>query len=418
MYKRTYFSKDNLIIKNSEINLGLKGVANLQNISDISYTSRYLFFFDLNELVNIHLNCNVLNLKHILNFYCTGNQFSCSPYFDLEFFVINQEWDEGCGVYEDCNHKCNEYSVNDCFTTNSPSNWYYANENLWGTDGVYVSGTTIGYLNFGCGINLLKFDITDFIQQNILNNSINNIKGIGIKFRDETLNQNLEIYTRQTETFFEPFVETTYESTIRDDRYFFYLNENKTLILNKNLDNIPNLTIKNIDGDIIKTVSVSCCGDNLYCGTFSLTESNECDFFYDEWSNLVSNSVALPNIVNKFYVKEKINIDNEIVEIKYLNIKNNDYIERVSNEIIVSLTEKFKKNTIKINKIFFKISKKDLAYTEDITNWIEFDYSNCEYYKNFDFSWLKKSEYYISFLIKDENNQEKYFNYFRKFNIK
>ena len=116
-------------------------------------------------------------------------------------------------------------------------------------------------------------------------------------------------FTRHTQTFFEPYMETQYDDYIADDRNQFYLNKTNRLFLYTNtigvptnLDNLPQVTIYDCDDGVYSSMTAT----NLTCGVyyveFSVTGSTygTPSQFTDQWSNLVLNGHSLDNITNEF----------------------------------------------------------------------------------------------------------------------
>ena len=109
-------------------------------------------------------------------------------------------------------------------------------------------------------------DITDEVNSLITGGTTN--YGYGIAFeRDLELliknpSQYVGFFTRHTQTYYEPFLETVYNDPIRDDRKNFYKGKVNRLYFYTNiggeptnLDNNPSVTIKDEDGNVFSAIT-------------------------------------------------------------------------------------------------------------------------------------------------------------------
>jgi len=159
MYWRTYFDKDNTIIKDRTVNLGANPVAELFYGGSYEYPkySRYIFSFPIDRLKDLYNNCQLGDLSsvnHKLVFKttrflgdCRKDQELClATSYKLCLFRIRQDWEEGCGYDFDCVEQCDGYIAPQCNSSQGASNWFYAKSNeLWETEGIFdtFSGDTI-----------------------------------------------------------------------------------------------------------------------------------------------------------------------------------------------------------------------------------------------------------------------------------
>jgi len=241
---KSYFDKNNTIILGSEINTSKNQVTEIVYGSDSNIHSRFIFKLDLNNLLNKIEKQEISEdkiISHKLKLFNTINGidgFSGKPInqsesriratsFKLIVFRIDEEWDEGVGY---------DILFNKDFLNNpsskSPSNWFKkkTNEN-WDVEGVYSGNTEniLSVIDFDNGDENIDIDITEYINNIIFNGYENN--GIGIKFIDEieTIKSNklfsTAFHTKYTSTIFEPYLETTFDLNISDDRNNFKLDE-------------------------------------------------------------------------------------------------------------------------------------------------------------------------------------------------
>ena len=285
MVIRTYIDKNNTIIKDTLINTGRNPIAELYYGGKTSVTeyTRHLIYFDIDDLQNRYNNGefgDLSNVKHTLrmtnsSFFDTdlqaqklldGKQRTSS--FDLVLFRVNKFWDEGCGLdYQ----QTFSYQANDNITfVESASNWLYSTTTTqWDEPGVYSgtpSGITVTTQHFDKGNENIDMDITNEVNSLITGGTTN--YGYGISFDHDiediikSPSQYVGFFTRHTQTYYEPFVETVYNDPIKDDRRNFYRGKVNRLYLYTNvggepvnLDNKPSVIVKDGDGVIFSSIT-------------------------------------------------------------------------------------------------------------------------------------------------------------------
>jgi len=251
----SYFSKNNTLISNSFTNTGRNPVTELFFGSPTStqYPSGYSrFIFNLNldllkekvldgtigtSCVNemTHTlrmtNTSTFDLEFLNSSTSQGRKRATS--FDLVLFRIPfidydpelpQLWDEGVGYdFSDI-----QYTISlDKNFSDRPSNWYQTTTiGLWDEPGMY-NNRNIGFYPFSAltiideqhfefGNENIEFDMTDEINS-ILDGSLENVSGWGIAFKPQLENltgltdtYEVQFFTRHTQTFYEPFLESKY----------------------------------------------------------------------------------------------------------------------------------------------------------------------------------------------------------------
>lgn len=321
----TFISKTNTIIKDSNASVGLNPIIELNYGKMLT---RALIYFDhskVQKMVEDKTYPEIGKLKHILKIKNAGSiddrhinkkfldsngeyykQRAAS--FDLIFFLIPNDWDEGRGF----DYKQDLNIRNHRAYTSSGSNWYqYQTYCKWENEGIYStdrlskeldlftskqgnqSNIIIGYQHFDKGNESIELDITNIFNKFITGELCN--YGIGIAFSPQyenkttDLSQYVGFFTHHTHSFFEPYVETTYDDTIEDDRANFYLDKpNKlyfySIIGNNftNLDEIPTCTIENVLYDVKQA------SKGIYYIDITLDSANfsENQMLYDTWSNI------------------------------------------------------------------------------------------------------------------------------------
>jgi hypothetical protein len=335
MIIHTFFDKCNTIIKDSENNLGLNPVAEL-NTGDV--ISRIILHFDLTEL-KAKVQCGEIqtaNLRHIIKMTNCGNitlplfnntilsegkTKKRAASFDIIAFRIPYEWDAGYGFdyNEDYVKETHRITSSDC------CNWFQArNDMQWDEDGIYSNETLAqDYLNnfgisddsivisrqhFNKGTENIELDVTNFINQ-ILQEDIA-FNGIGLAFspRFESENKDsrfISFFTNNTNTFFAPFLETIDDNTILDNRANFHLGVNNRLYFFVsdagryiNLDVLPTCTIDNV------LYKVKHGGLGAYYVELNLKkgEVEPNTILYDTWSNIILDGEQLDDVEMEFVV--------------------------------------------------------------------------------------------------------------------
>ena len=337
----SYFSKNNTIISNSLTNTGRNPVTELfyGSLATSQYPngfSRFIFDLDMSLLQEkisdgtisttcsdamTHtlrmVNTSTFNLEELNT--TTSQARLRATSFDLILFRIpnNQMWDEGVGY--DFADLIYEYSNSDRNFSTRPSNWVqtttlsgwtqqgiYSNINSGSTP--YSSLTIVDTQHFQFGNEDISFDMTNEINS-ILTNGLTGVTGWGIAYLPQienltglTENYEVQFFTRHTQTFYEPFLETNYDDLIEDDRNSFSLGKINKLYLYIyedgnpiNLDELPSVSISDSNGTpILGLVSPYLEVCQRTKGVYEVTippligYRTPCSF-YDIWSGLKLN---------------------------------------------------------------------------------------------------------------------------------
>lgn len=387
MVIRTYFDKNNTIVKNSNVNTGLNPVTELFYGGESGYEqySRFLFHFDESRLKTLYTGgtfTDLSKLTHTLRLTNTGSfdkdllngtmgSKDRATSFDLIVFKINQPWDNGCGY---------DYtpslflSGNDAFSVGS-SNWVSPQTGLnWsGGTGVYSgssSGLTIGTQHFDKGNENIEIDITSYVN-GVLTGDTNYGLGIAYAGPYEQMSsialQYVGFFTNNTQTFYEPFVESIYNNHIVDDRNNFYLDKNNKLYLYvnlagnpTNLDAIPSVNIYD-QNDILFSAYTSSAVTHVTKGVYSIdiivptTSTNNCTMYTDVWTGITINGVTRPDIELDFAIKDSLG---------YYNIGNNSSLPK---KVAVNVGGLQNKEKIKRGDIRKVIVSARIPYTVEQT---------------------------------------------------
>jgi len=255
----SYFSKNNTIILNSYVNTGRNPVTELFYGATVSLTnpngfSRFIFDLDLTLLREKYTDGTITSscddsVKHTLRMTNTSSfdeeslntltsqlrQRATS--FDLILFRIPnlfaeeptvQIWDEGVGYdYADLIYQNSDIDKNYSIR---PSNWIERTTiDDWNYPGIYSNEETGPYpysslvivdtQHFEFGNENIEFDMTEEIK-GILDGTIVT-SGWGIAYKPQLENltgltdaYEVQFFTRHTQTFYEPYLETSYNDYI------------------------------------------------------------------------------------------------------------------------------------------------------------------------------------------------------------
>ena len=450
MVIRTYIEKDNTLISHSRLNTGLNSITELYygGEGDKQKYTRHIFYFDVDKLKQEYNKGNLGDLTQVTHILKMTNTSTFNPdllgkktsdlkqrtsSFDLILFRVPEFWDEGVGFTYNCD-TCAECNINCDGSSFSPSNWFYrSGVDLWSTSGIYSgssSGTTITTQHFDLGNENLCMDMTSTINDLITGTTEN--YGFGIAFPSEiediqTSEYNyVGFFTRHTQTYFEPFLETKYSGIIDDDRSKFYMDKNNDLCLYvnlgntpTNLDNIPSVDIYDNQDNLylsIPSSGVSHVMEGVYCVNLSVPSSGytDCTTFTDVWKNISINGISRPNVELEFAL---VNDDswynlgtNEYQPINYgiaiSGIKRDERVKRgdlrkilVTSRVPYSITK-----TDVIDGLYYRLYIREGEAEVSVIDW---DNVNKAYNHNFfmlDTSWMIPNTYYLD--IKLINNRQ------------
>lgn len=345
---KTYASKSNTISKNQEYtNMGLNP------IMEINYgkmLTRGMIYFDHNkikkmvedktypDMTKLHhtlkmTNCSSIEYKFdtkpCMDSTLQGDKLRAGS-FDLIFFFIPYEWDGGKGFdfVEDLYRGSHQ-----AFSTDGSSWKKYRNYFKWDEDGIYTtehlskeldlftsptgnkSDIIFAYKHFDKGNEDLELDVTDVFNKYITGELCNN--GFAIAFapsyenvQKQPFSSYVGFFTNNTQSYFEPYIETTYDETIEDDRANFYLDKPNKLYFYAsvggsfvNLDRMPTCTIN----DALYDVKQATKGVYYVDITLNSSEHLNGTMFYDEWSDIVYQGKTFPTVTLDFVTKSESN---------------------------------------------------------------------------------------------------------------
>jgi hypothetical protein len=457
----SYFSKNNTLISNSLTNTGRNPVTELfyGTLATSQYPngfSRFIFDLDLTLLQEkvadgtisttcidgmTHtlrmVNTSTFNLEQLNTTTSQGRLRATS--FDLILFRIpgNQMWDEGVGY--DFADLIYEYSNSDRNFSTRPSNWIQTTTlSGWTSQGIYNnnnSGSTpysaltiVDTQHFQFGNENISFDMTSEINQ-ILAGTLTGVTGWGIAYLPQienltglTDNYEVQFFTRHTQTFYEPFLETNYDDIIDDDRNQFSLGKVNKLYLYLyedgnpiSLDSLPSVSISDANGTPILGLStpfLDVCQRTK--GVYEVIippligYQTPCSF-YDVWSDLTLNGFSLPDVTNSFTIyplKKSIQIgtttqDPKVYGFDFYGIKQDEKIYNTDiRKVGVVIKQAYSTQKLLPNvEAYYRVYVREGQTQVEVQDWTKINKTPNEYYFMFDTRDKIPNEYYIDLKV-------------------
>ncbi len=452
-YFHSYFSKNNTILKDSEVNTAKNPTTELYYGGGIS---RFIFSLDLSGLQNKINNGDLVidnNTRHYLKMTntvigdpkliggdrSTGRERATS--FDLTVFELNEQWDEGVGYdYEFIDY--NDDFGNKIYDIR-PSNWFNKTTlSGWTNNGAYSTGSTIvNTIKFDKGNENINLDITNYVNGIVLSGRTN--YGLGIKFDNpyELINnldteQSVSFFSKYTQTFFEPYLESVFFDRILDNRQDFIASRTNNLYLYVtkgtnfyDLDNLPTVDILNAVNQPITGLTgltTTKIRKGVYKVSFGIT-GQLCDgkrFFYDKWKNLSLDGVLIGDVTQKFVPKPftfgygvgSNPTDTQTYKMQFSGIKQNEKIIRGElKKIVLNLRSIEQSKTILFDDVSYRIFVKEGKTNVVVYDWTKTDVTN-ENSFFLDTSYLIPKEYFMEFKAKTYT-EEIFYDEYVKFEI-
>jgi hypothetical protein len=441
MVIRTYFDKNNTIVYNSNVNTGLNPITELfygGPVGNQTY-SRFLFHFDENRIKSLYTGgtfTDLSKLKHTLRMTNTGafdkellntsmGGKDRTASFNLILFKINQPWDNGVGY---------DYEI-PIMTFGDPA--YYVGASNWvrpqtgidwsGGTGVYSgspSAITVTYQHFDKGNENIEMDVTNYVN-GVLTGNTN--YGLGIAYDrsyellSTTVPQYVGFFTNNTQTFYEPYIETVYDNHIKDDRNSFYLDKNNKLYLYVNLGGNPtNLDVKPTveiynNNDVLFSSYTQSQVTHVTKGVYSVdiivpsNGSNGCVMYSDVWKGIKINGVSRPDISLDFAMKDSADYYNigtsdnlpKKTAVSVSGIQNNERIKRGDvRKVIVSARIPYTvEQTQLIDDIKYRLYVTEGKPELTVIDFQPVEMANNQYYFLLDTASLIPNTYYLDILV-------------------
>lgn len=438
---RSYFKKNNTLIENNELNVSQNPVGEISYGTLDKTVSRIIFKPDLTLLIEkinqegVSLNNIVSHKLHLTNTIAERPNFGDFSYskdverassFEIELFTLIEDWDEGRGY---------TFSYLDDelipLIPTGASNWYYKKTNIpWISAGAYVvSGTTgitgssviLGTQVFEKGNENIDIDITDYINEILFSGASDH--GLGLKMIDLLENSStlrrkaVAFHLKNTNTFYEPFIETIIDDHINDDRNCFFMDKDNELYLYSNAGDvqISGVTIYDFNNEIYQVITsgITKVRTGVYKISVNIDSSDYPDavIFRDVWTVIQNGKIK--NISNDFYLinsdnfysfglSNRLNPDN--YHFSYNGINSQEYIKRGDKrriEITVKQLYKNTDNNLPLNLEYRLFIKQSNNVEIDIIPYTKVDHTMIGYEFILDTSWLIPQDYFLDLKISD-----------------
>jgi len=274
--------------------------------------------------------------------------------------------------------------------------------------------------------------MTDEIN-GILSGSITGTSGWGIAFVPEvenitgmTENYSVGFFSRHTQTFYEPFLETNYNDLIQDDRYTFYEGKDNKLYLytyvNGNpivLDNNPVVTIVDESSNILQTLTACSKSNGVYEVTVSaITSTNAPCMYYDNWSELSYEGKDIPSVENEFVLlknQDYFTIGTRTEEPVLYGFDFNGILqnEKILNtdirKVNVTLKKAYTANeTLKQVECSYRVYVKEGSTEVQVQDWTSINRTADGYYFIFDTTDKIPNEYFVDIKVSTDRSINTY----------
>jgi hypothetical protein len=343
---------------------------------------------------------------------------------DLELHPVNELWDEGNGY--DFVTGIKTFPQNIDYVA-GPSNWFQStNVTNFNTSGVVSNGATpIATQHLSWGNEDIEMDITGFVNLILASPNNGSYEGFclkytpaieGLTFPDNRLFA-LGLFTRHTQTFFEPFIETVYDDHIDDERVTFYLGKQNKLffysVINgklENLDTLPTCTINNVNYTVYQKTKgvyyVEVDGDESVFTSY--TEYN------DIWGDIYYGGNPRPDVklrfvpidADKYYNFNIDAMDDTRYGLSLSGIKVGEGLQQgEQRRVNVLLRKPYTVSEYYVsNSVYYKLYVKQGPAVIDIFDWQPVNKALNNNYFTIDTTWMVPQRYYVD--IKIETNGE------------
>ena len=483
---RSYIDKNNTITSNSFVNTARNPVVELNFgasdyiVPNYGYT-RYIFNLDL-ELLRQDIQSGIIStgctsaMTHTLQMTNTSsfdnellntfmsNERRRATSFDLILFRIPktsgstgnpQYWDEGVGYdYNDFNLSKNSamggstpltYVDSRAFSTR-PSNWYQTTTiDDWSQPGIYNNKneglvnyddlTIVATQHFELGNEDINMNMTSEIQ-GILNGSITGVTGWGLAYLPQIENisgltdsYSVAFFSKNTQTFYQPFLLTNYDDLIKDDRNLFLKNQVNKLYLYVyqngdlvNLDSDPFVRIEDSNGVALSGMSsLSTCLRTK--GVYEVIVPNGFSgatpcMYYDIWSGLTINGQCIPNIQNQFILQQysagiqigTMSQDPKKFGFSFYGILQNEQILNSDIRKVGVTIKKAYTGQVPLENIsaFYRVYVKEGTTEVQVQDWTPINRTPNEYYFIFDMRDKIPNQYYVDIQVNTSGEKDTY----------
>lgn len=453
---RSYLSKNNTLISNNYTNNSQNPVMEISYGTEDAQVSRLIFDIDLSDLeakiADGSINPDNIT-RHVLHFTNTirfaPEYIGQSSYdsrilraadFELEMWNVGEDWDEGTGydfIYNDVRYP--NYTPPQSSLVHQPANWYNRQTSTaWSTEGAYPTGGTAQIISgqtFTKGNEDIEIDITDYVIQRLglsgytgTTSYTGSSYGLGLKFTEfyesgtTSLRQAVGFHGKNTNSYYEPYLETIIDDIITDDRNYFYLDKTNDLYLYVNVGNLAqnitvnSVTINDYSGGTVTAftgTSIVNVKKGVYKVSFSMPSSSYVDnvMCEDVWditingrNTIYTGEFYLLNNENYFSFDNSFDIDFRNYHFNFWGINEKENLKagdvrkvKLSIKELYSTQNDFVPLDVEY-RIYTTVGDK---YEIDVVPFTTVDRTNKGYQFDIDTSWLIPQDYYLELRMKN-----------------
>jgi hypothetical protein len=270
----------------------------------------------------------------------------------------------------------------------------------------------------------------------ILNGTITGVTGWGIAYVPEVENisgltetYSVGFFTNHTQTFYQPFLQTTYDDIIKDDRNTFAQNKTNRLYLYVyqngdfvNLDEDPTVDILNPDGETIPGfIGLTTCLRTK--GVYEVVVPPLTGYytpcqFTDKWSNIIIDGNTLSDIENDFVLLPsssayQIGIQSKdpiLYGFDFSGIKQNEKILNTDiRKVMVTIKQAYTSQVV-LNSIeaFYRVYVREGNTEVQVQDWTPINRTPNEYYFMFDTRDKIPNQYYVDIKVNTSGERDTY----------
>ena len=434
---RSYFQKNTTLIRDNYTNNSRNPVFELSYGNSLNsattVVSRYVLQIDLSniqekidneEILISNFISHKIKIKNVIN----ESQDRIGGVFHDAYrgsnatviiYPLSQSFTEGTGfdfIY-------NETAYNQDYLNTTPANWYYSDSNIpWNQPGSFTGSTpdivlSSQYLQDGS--EDLELDITNYINTILLSGQTHYGLGISFSSNTESFTSNnryvITFFSRSTQTYYEPFLESIFNQNINENRSNFYLDEVNNLYFtpNKNITSVNKVEIYDHEDQLYATYPLSAITyvkQNIWRLPLTISSSVYPDLvnFIDKWyytangkQYTVDNEFTLFNY-NYFTTKSKQQAE---YYFSFNGIVYNEKITRTSGTRKINISGKrLYQNSVDCDLVFDTLEYRIYNQQSDsiqleVIPWTAVNKLQDDIYFELDPSWLVPQFYYIELRV-------------------
>lgn len=384
------------------------------------------------EMDNFNLEDSTLNISK--SRYYDRNR---AEYFSKEILKVAERIGSPDYEWEDAKEDLYEIANNRNFNSYSLHGGIYSNEELYDEYEKFINGEdsiVIGVQHFDFGNENLSIDITKYVLDCLSDECVN--YGLGISFVPyiERIGSDekefvINFFTDHTNTFFHPYIESSYNEYIEDDRESFTIGKTNKLYLYVNDDGNPVNLDQNptceINGNVYNSEQAT--KGVYFVEIEALSEEFEpAAIYYDKWSEIVLNGREIEDVELEFSTRpmeHKISINdmsfNKNILVPFLSgINDNENLNKGEiRNVVVEFREKFTTKKRHLTpKAEYRIYVKDGVRELDVINYTKVEKAFLENFFNIHTDDLIPNTYYVDIRV-NSGKELIYFKNVLKFNI-